>query len=126
MIKTYNAEKDFNPYLFIKFGTNEKLVTTSAGPNDNLIGVGTNVPALEGRETDVILQGEAELRLGGTVKAGDRLTSDANAKGIKAKTNVTLIPAEGDGDVTAENMDIVKAIALQDGVNDDIIRVCVV
>lgn len=126
MIKTYIAEMNFDPCLFIKFSTDEKRVTPCAASNDNIIGVGTNVPALLGRETDVILQGEAELRLGGTVKAGDRLTSDADAKGIKAKTNVTLIPAENGGNVTADDMDIVKAIALQDGVNGDIIRVCVV
>lgn len=109
MIKTHYAEKDFGPYLFVKFGDDAKNVTIGSDGSDNLIGVNTNIPAKKDVECDVIWQGEAELRLGGTVKAGERLTSDANGKGVKAETG-----------------DIIKAIAADDGVADDIIRVCVV
>lgn len=109
MIKTSHAAKDYDPYLFIKYGDNDSEVTPSTSATDNIIGVGTNVKALEGKETDVIWQGEAELRLGGTVKAGERLTSDAEGRGIKA-----------------EDGNVIKAIAVSDGVLNDIIRVCVV
>lgn len=109
MIKTYHAAKDFDPYLFVKFGDDAKQVTPGAAGTDNLIGVSTNIPAKKDVECDVIWQGEAELKLGGTVKGGDRLTSDANGKGVKAET----------GNIT-------KAIAADDGVAGDIIRVCVV
>lgn len=109
MIKTYYAEKDFDPYLFVKFGEDETHVTASTAATENLIGVSTSVPSVKDKECDVIWLGEAELRLGGTVKAGERLTSDANGCGVKA--------ADGN---------IIKAIACADGVAGDIIRVCVV
>lgn len=108
MIKSHIMSKDFDPYLFVKY-EDETHVTNGTAATDNLIGIKTNVPALKDQAGDVVWLGEAELKLGGTVKAGDRLTSDANGCGV-----------------VAEDGNIIKAIARADGVVGDIIPVCVV
>ena len=59
------------------------------------------------------LQGEAaELEVGGTVSAGDRLKSDASGKGVKVATTGTTVQEYG-------------AVADQDGASGDVIRVVI-
>lgn len=124
LIKSHLMSKDFDPYLFVKYD-NETHVTPGTGAADNLIGIKSNVPALKDQSGDVVWLGEAELKLGGTVKAGDRLTSDANGCGVVAcGTSVEI--TTGDNPSATASTDVVKAIARADGVKDDIIPVVVV
>lgn len=124
LIKSHLMSKDFDPYLFVKF-EDETHVTPATAASDNLIGIKTNVPALKDKAGDVVWLGEAELKLGGTVKAGDRLTSDANGCGVVA-AGTTVEITDGDSPTATASADVVKAIARTDGVAGDIIPVCVV
>ena len=124
LIKSHIMSKDFDPYLFVKY-EDETHVTPATSASDNLIGIKTNVPALKEQSGDVVWLGEAELKLGGTVKAGDRLTSDANGCGIDAG-GTTVEVKKGDTPTAKASSDVVKAIARADGVVGDIIPVCVV
>ena len=122
MIKSHVMSKDFDPYLFVKY-QDETHVTNGTAATDNLIGIKTNVPALKDQAGDVVWLGEAELKLGGTVKAGDRLTSDANGCGVVAGGTKVQITS-GDTPTATASSDVVKAIARADGVAGDIIPVC--
>lgn len=124
LIKSHLMSKDFDPYLFVKFA-DETHVTPATGAGDNLVGIKSNVPALKDQSGDVVWLGEAELKLGGTVKAGDRLTSDANGCGVVAG-GITVEITPGDTPTATASSDVVKAIARADGVAGDIIPVCVV
>lgn len=124
MIKSHYASKDFDPYLFVKHA-DETHITPATASTDNLIGVKTNIPALKDKVGDVVWQGPAELKLGGTVKAGDRLTSDANGCGVVAD-GTTVDITSGEPPTATVKADVVKAIACADGVKGDVIPVCVV
>jgi len=68
----------------------------------------TKVDTVSGERIDVIHEGVADLRLGGTVARGDLLTTDANGQGVSAT------PAAGTNNE-------VLGKALTSGVNGDII-----
>ena len=86
-IKAYNAAVDISPYLIVKFGANDYDATLAAASTDSLVGVsGGNggVGAKAGQRIDVIHEGIAYVKLGGTVTRGDFITSDASGQGISA------------------------------------------
>lgn len=115
LVKSFLAAAALDPYLFVKFAapTADRSVAHAASATDPLVGISDGMGALQGGQADVIQVGLTELRLGGTVSAGDPLTSDANGKGVKC------VPAAG-------ATRCYGAIAQEPGVEDDIIRVLVV
>lgn len=109
-IKTYRATSAVGGRLIVKPGTNDFDVIPAAAATDKLIGVSTEVDAASGDPCDVIHTGTAPVKLGGTVAAGDYITSDGAAKGVKCN------PSTG---TTAQYV----GKAIQAGVSGDIIDV---
>lgn len=70
---------------FVKISGN-LTVTVCAAATDKPIGVLQNKP-VSGAPADVMVVGVSKVVLGGTVAAGDDLTSDANGAAITAVTN---------------------------------------
>jgi hypothetical protein len=106
----YHAEVDIPAYRIIKFGAADGSVLVAAAATDLLIGGNGRIPAAAGDRIDVVRDDNIEIQLGGTVTRGDKLTSDAQGRAIKAA------PAAG------ANAQII-GIAEVSGVIDDIIWV---
>jgi hypothetical protein len=84
LVKNFTAESAAAPYRIMKFGAAEGKVKQTAAATDSMLGVSTMVSAEAGERIDVILSGVAEVEYGGTVAAGDYLTSNANGQAVKA------------------------------------------
>lgn len=83
--KSYAAEGVIGAYLIVKFGAADGGVLVAAAATDKLIGVTDRIAAAaSGDRIDVIRSGIAEVTYGGTVAAGDLLTSDASGRAITA------------------------------------------
>ena len=66
--KNFEAEGEIGPYVIVTHGTADYAVKAATGATVALVGTG----------------GIPEVALGGTVAAGDPLTSDASGKAVKA------------------------------------------
>lgn len=106
----YLAEGDITAYRIIKFGAADGGILVASAATDLLIGGNGRIPAKAGDQIDVVRDDFIEIQLGGTVTRGERLTSDAQGRAIKAA------PAPG------ANAQII-GIAEASGVVDDIIWV---
>ncbi|MBT9137669.1 MAG: hypothetical protein DDT31_00207 [Syntrophomonadaceae bacterium] len=85
LVKSFVAEGAILRNRFIKPGTGAGSILTAAAATDLIIGVSSNiVDAATGDMCDGILLGIANLKLGGTVAYGARLTSDATGRGVAA------------------------------------------
>jgi hypothetical protein len=80
----YSAAAVLAPYLLIKYGAADGEVLPAAGPTDLIIGGNGNIGAALGDRIDIIVDDFVEVRLGGTVTRGDKLTSDANGLAVTA------------------------------------------
>jgi len=97
--------------VFVKPGAADNRALPAAASTDKIFGItGPVVSAASGDPVDVIHDGIADLKLGGTVTRGDLLTSDASGQGITAAP-------------TAGNNARFGAVALVSGVSGDIIPV---
>jgi hypothetical protein len=107
--KSYNAAAAIAASTIVKFGSNDYDVIPAAASTDLLIGVSrSDVAAASGEPVDIIHEGIAHLKLGGTVTRGAKITSDASGYGIAAA------PAAG---VNAQ----IIGFALASGVSGDVI-----
>lgn len=86
LIKAYNAESAVAAYTICKFGTTEDQVVEAAAATDKLIGVSSEIDSAIAERCDVIRSGIAPVLYGGTVAAGDLLTSDANGHAVATTT----------------------------------------
>jgi len=84
LTKAYSAEGTINPFRIVKVGAADYGVLQAAAVADKLIGISTEVDAASGERVDVVHDGIADLKLGGTVARGDLLTSDASGQGVTA------------------------------------------
>ncbi|PPQ17959.1 DUF2190 domain-containing protein [Bradyrhizobium sp. AC87j1] len=110
LTKSYTAEGAISANTIVKVGANDYGILQGAAATDKLIGISTEIPAISGERADVVHEGIADLKLGGTVARGDLLTSDATGQGV------TAAPAAG------SNVRII-GMALISGVVGDIIPV---
>lgn len=112
LTKSYVAEATIAPFRIIKVGANDYGAVQAQAVADKLLGISTEVDAQTGERFDVVHEGIADLKLGGTVARGDFLTTDASGQGV------TAAPAAG-----TNNQIVGKAII--SGVAGDIIPVLV-
>lgn len=113
LTKNYVAEGAISAARIVKVGANDYGVLLAAAVSDKLLGVSTeDVDSASGERIDVIHEGIASLKLGGTVARGDFLTTDASGQGV------TAAPGAG-----TNNQVIGKALI--SGVSGDIIPVLV-
>lgn len=110
--RNYNAEGAINAYSIVKYGANDYGALQAGAATDKLLGVSTDIAAASGEPVDVIYEGIATVKLGGTVTRGDWLVSDASGNAI--------VSAAAAG---TNNESIGKA--LQSGVSGDLIDVLV-
>ncbi len=89
LIKKFKAGATIAKNRIVKFGADDNHVIQGAAVSDSLIGVvdfpgplSDTVLVEEG--VDVVLNGVAEIKLGGTVVRGGPLTSDATGQGVAA------------------------------------------
>ncbi|MBF0283594.1 MAG: DUF2190 family protein [Magnetococcales bacterium] len=84
LVKSYTAGEAVEEGRIVCFGNADGVAVKAAAATDALIGVAYSLPAASGERLDVMIQGIADVMLGGTVARGDFITSDANGKGVKA------------------------------------------
>jgi hypothetical protein len=83
--KNYTGEGVIPPYRIVKFGAAEGGVLVAAAAADKMIGVNSRLAfAVVGDRGDIVRAGIAEVEYGGTVAAGDLLTSDSTGRAIVA------------------------------------------
>ncbi|RWC58913.1 capsid cement protein [Mesorhizobium sp.] len=84
-IRSYAASAAIAAFRFVAFSdaANSQTIAQGAAATDPLIGVSDKMGGDVGDMVDVVRGGLASITLGGTVAAGDPLTSDASGKAIK-------------------------------------------
>lgn len=85
LVKSYLAQAQIGPYLIVKDGTADGTVTPATAATDKPKGV--SVPTItvpSGQRADVVLDGIAQVVLGGTVTRGDPITANATGQGVLA------------------------------------------
>jgi hypothetical protein len=102
-----------NGGLLVKAGANDYEVLQASAASDLILGVCVQPGAVaSGDRCSVVMEGVANVTLGGSVTRGNEITADANGKGVAA--------APGGG---ANNR--IVGVALQSGVAGDSIEVLV-
>ena len=82
--KNFEAEGEIGPYVIVTHGTAGYAVKAATGATVALVGTTDELGKLSNGRVDVCTGGIPEVALGGTVVAGDPLTSDASGKAVKA------------------------------------------
>ena len=82
--KNFEAEGEIGPYVSVTHGTADYAVKAATGATVALVGTTDELGKLSNGRVDVCTGGIPEVALGGTVAAGDPLTSDASGKAVKA------------------------------------------
>ena len=82
--KNFEAEGEIGPYVIVTHGTADYAVKAATGATVALDGTTDELGKLSNGRVDVCTGGIPEVALGGTVAAGDPLTSDASGKAVKA------------------------------------------
>lgn len=82
--KNFEAEGEIGPYVIVTHGTADYAVKAATGATVALVGTTDELGKLSNGCVDVCTGGIPEVALGGTVAAGDPLTSDASGKAVKA------------------------------------------
>lgn len=84
LTKSYNAGGAIGARLIVKPGSNDYDVVAGAAATDLLIGVSTDIAAASGERVDVVQEGIADVKLGGSVTRGQPITSDGSGQGVVA------------------------------------------
>lgn len=92
LAKTYDAGGAIPAYTLVKFSADFTVVICT-GPTDRSIGVSTEVDTASGDRVDVIRDDLTFVKLGGTVAAGDPLTSDSNGNAVTSAPAATVTHA---------------------------------
>ena len=87
LIKTMTAEAAVESNRIVKHGAADTGAIQATAASSKMFGVSNQYgAAASGDDLDVVVSGIAEVELGGTVAAGDLLTSDAVGKAIATTT----------------------------------------
>lgn len=94
LVKTFIAAGAISEYRIVKFGAKDRDALQATTASEKFAGVaglpkGTN--AVAGDPMDVIKSGVADVTYGGTVSAGDFLTSDAQGRAVVAAVGDFII-----------------------------------
>lgn len=106
LIKAYVAEGATSQFLIAKQGTGDNQILRADAAAAKTLGVVCQPGDVSaGETTDVVILGEAEVMLGGSVGAGVSIASDANGKAVASTAG-----------------DRAVGIALESGVSGDVVR----
>ena len=86
IFKTFDAEGEIAPYRICAHGSKDYAVKQATAKTDALLGTTDELGRQPNNRVDVCLDKMPEVEAGGTLAAGDPLTSDANGKAVKATT----------------------------------------
>jgi len=84
--KAYVASGAIPAYSAVKAGATANTVALATAATDKIIGAVGELPVVDLERVDVILDGIADLRAGGTIAAGDLLTAAAGGAVVAATT----------------------------------------
>ena len=84
--KTYYAGATVNASRIVKPGADNTKVVQGAAATDKLIGVSDSIGGASGETIDVILDGIALVKAGGSIAMGDLITSDSTGQGVATTT----------------------------------------
>lgn len=82
--KAFIADTDIAPYLILKAGSGDGYAALATASTDKLIGISENVQVAAGQIVDVILDDTANVTAGGTIAAGDWVTSNSSSQAVTA------------------------------------------
>ena len=82
--KAFIADTDIAPYLILKAGSVDGNAALATASTDKLIGISENVQVAAGQCVDVILDDTANVTAGGTIAAGDWITSNGSSQAVTA------------------------------------------
>ena len=82
--KTMDAEGEIAPYRICAHGTADYAVKQATAATDALVGTADELGTQANGRVDVCMGWLPEVEAGGTLAAGDPITSDANGKAVKA------------------------------------------
>jgi hypothetical protein len=75
----------------VKFGADDDTVVIATAAADLSIGVAENITAASGERVDVIQQGIADVKAGGSIARGAMVTANASGQAVAAaSTNRTI------------------------------------
>ena len=80
----YVAEAAIPAYSVVKFGSTDGSVVVAAAATDLIIGGNGRIAAAAGDRIDIVRDDFVEMRLGGPVTRGQKLTSDSTGAAIAA------------------------------------------
>lgn len=86
LIKNYFASAVIPARTIVKYGADEQHVTPAAAAADKSIGVSDLGADAIGDRVDIVQDGVAWVKYGGTVAVGDQLTADATGRAIATTT----------------------------------------
>ena len=84
LIKTMDAAGAIKPFRIVAHGTKDFEVKQAGDKTQPLLGTADEVGSTPSGEVDVVLSDMPDVEYGGTVAAGDPLTTDADGRAIKA------------------------------------------
>lgn len=84
--KTFYAGATVAANRIVKPGADNTKVIVGAAATDKIIGVSDSLGAASGETLDVILDGVALVKAGGSVSMGDLITSDSTGQGVATTT----------------------------------------
>lgn len=94
LVKTFIVAGTINEYRIVKFGAQDRDALQASAASDKFAGVAglpRGATAVTGESIDVIKSGVADVTYGGTVAAGDFLTSDAQGRAVVASVGDFII-----------------------------------
>lgn len=85
-IKSFIADTEVDPHTIVTFHDpgNDSTVEAANANTDALMGVSDSLGGDAGGPVDVHMAGESQVKLGGTVQAGQPITANATGQGIAA------------------------------------------
>jgi len=84
--KTFYAGADVAANRIVKAGADNTKVIVGAAATDKVLGVSDNLGAESGETLDVILDGIALVKAGGSISMGDLVASDGTGQAVATTT----------------------------------------
>jgi hypothetical protein len=92
---SFKAGGVITAYTAVKIGSDAQHVQAASAASDKMLGIAQGAATAAEDTVEVAMPGGgAKMKLGGTVAAGDMLTSDASGYGVATTTNADKVIAQ--------------------------------
>lgn len=109
MIKAFVAGGTITKNSILMFGADDDTLVVGTAATDKLVGVAMH-DALVTERVEVMLDGVAEIKLGGTVTRGDDVTSGAAGVGVSLSAAATIKSSIGKAMASGVTGDIIPVL----------------